>query len=386
MMVPPRLGCLMRRTFALIVDSHVYCFPPVDSPAGHATSAEHLKWVQITVAGHHQRAFQTSDRRATDARPLAPGGLSDLPDLPDVDFRADHATGRVLWTIDGENCTKHWLPPNLRNLEFTPHSLIGEMDYAGVDVGLLHTDPALGRDASFQAACVQAYPERLRSMVPVDEWRIAGEACAVIEELSVAIETHQLHAIKFIADLAYLHCDQPWDDGPYRPFWQAATSLGVPVFFTLGTGAADGRGQPLAAYLQQLQILRQWMDRYPQTVCSLTHGFPWRLLLEGDKFVLPEAIWAPFENPNCHLEVCLPVRLGDLFDFPYPELCPLVHQMVDRVGSRQLAWGTDMPFQNRFCTYRQSRDWIEKYCPFLTADDRSAMMGGTMARVLQIGS
>ena len=147
MMVPPRLGCLMRRTFALIVDSHVYCFPPVDSPAGHATSAEHLKWVQITVAGHHQRAFQTSDRRATDARPLAPGGLSDLPDLPDVDFRADHATGRVLWTIDGENCTKHWLPPNLRNLEFTPHSLIGEMDYAGVDVGLLHTDP--GMDATY---------------------------------------------------------------------------------------------------------------------------------------------------------------------------------------------------------------------------------------------
>jgi len=26
-----------------------------------------------------------------------------------------------------------------------------------------------------------------------------------------------------------------------------------------------------------------------------------------------------------------------------------------------------MLFQNRFCTYRQSRDWIEKYCTFPVA-------------------
>jgi hypothetical protein len=48
-------------------------------------------------------------------------------------------------------------------------------------------------------------------------------------------------------------------------------------------------------------------------------------------------------------------------------------------------WGTDMPFQNRFCTYRQSRDWIEKYCTFLTPGDLSAIMGDTISRLLKIG-
>ena len=43
-----------------------------------------------------------------------------------------------------------------------------------------------------------------------------------------------------------------------------------------------------------------------------------------------------------------------------------------------------MPFQNRFCTYRQSRDWIEKYADFLSEADLAAIMGGTAARVLGI--
>lgn len=379
---------MQRRPGFLIIDSHVYCFLPVDHPAGHATAAEHLKWVQIAVAGHHQPAFRIADRAPANAAALAPRGLCDVVDPPDVKFRADHATGRVVWTVDGDDHTKHWMPPNLRNLEFTPEGLIGEMDYAGVDVALLHTDPSLGRDSAFLAECVRAYPDRLRSMAPVDEWRIVDETDAVINELSTAINSHRLHAIKFIADLAYLHCDKPWDDGPYRPFWEAATSLDVPVFFTLGTnctGRAATAAEHLAGYLDQHRILMRWMERYPDTPCGLTHGFPWRLMLQEDRIVIPEPIWAPFENPQCHLEVCLPVRLGDLFDFPYRQLWPVVEAMVEHVGSRQLMWGTDMPFQNRFCTYRQSRDWIEKYCTFLTPGDLSAIMGDTISRLLKIG-
>ena len=125
-----------------------------------------------------------------------------------------------------------------------------------------------------------------------------------------------------------------------------------------------------------------WMQRYPGAVCSLTHGFPWRVFCEGGRIELPEAIWAPFENPRLSLEVCFPVRIGDWFDFPYRQVQPTLRQMVDRIGSDRLLWGTDMPFQNRFCTYRQSRQWIEKYCDFLGAEDLALIMGGTAARIL----
>ena len=60
--------------------------------------------------------------------------------------------------------------------------------------------------------------------------------------------------------------------------------------------------------------------------------------------------------------------------------------MVERIGADRLSWGTDMPFQNRFCTYRQSRQWIEKYCAVLTESDRSMITGGTVARILDLPS
>ena len=371
----------------MIVDSHVYTFLPADDPRGYSSVEEHMARVQASNARHHQPAFRLSDRAPSSSMVLNPEGAYDLDGLPDLDFRLDREAGRVVWTVDGEDHTKHYYPPNLRNLEFTPHSLIGEMDYAGVDVALVHTDAMLVRDSGYLAESVSLYPDRLRAMVPVDEWRIPGETDAVIAELTTAITDHGLHAIKFNMPLAAPDGSGSWDDGPYRPFWEAATALGVPVFFTLGTGSSKTRlltsvEEQRHGYLEELATVTRWMERYPDAICSLTHGFPWRVFLEGDRIVLPDAIWAPFDNPNLSLEVCFPVRLGDLFDYPYREVWPTLQAMAERIGADQLLWGTDMPFQNRFCTYRQSRHWIEKYCSFLSESELDAIMGGTAARIL----
>ena len=371
----------------MIVDSHVYTFLPADDPRGYSSAEEHMARVQASNARHHQPAFRLSDRAPSSSMVLNPEGAYDLDGLPDVDFRLDKEAGRVVWTVDGEDHTKHYYPPNLMNLEFTPHSLISEMDYAGVDVALVHTDAMLVRDSGYLAESVSLYPDRLRAMAPVDEWRILGETDAVIAELTTAVTDQGLHAIKFNMPLAAPDGSGSWDDGPYRPFWEAATALGVPVFFTLGTGSSKTRlvtsvEEQRLGYLEELATVTRWMERYPDAVCSLTHGFPWRVFLEGDRIVLPEAIWAPFDNPNLSIEVCFPVRLGDLFDYPYREVWPTLQAMAERIGADQLLWGTDMPFQNRFCTYRQSRHWIERYCSFLSESELDAIMGGTAARIL----
>ena len=373
----------------MIIDSHAYCFEPATSPAGHASAEDHLKWVQLANASHHQPAFRIRDRAPGSSKPLNPSGKWDLDAVPDVNFRVNSARGRVVWDYEGEEYTKHFYPPDLGELDYTQFSLTCEMDYADIDMALLHVDATLGRDSSFQAACVERFPERLRSMAPVDEWRILTETDAVIGELDRAISELGLHAIKFCPPLTYLGSDQPWDDGPFRPFWEAATGLGVPIFFTLGSGPADLDGTQTPdgerqGYIDELRILMRWMERYPGTVCSLTHGFPWRAFLAGDHIDLPDEIWEPFASPTLNIEVCFPVRLGDLFDFPYREIWPTLEEMVSRVGSEHLMWGTDMPFQNRFCTYRQSRQWIEKYCHFLSDGDKAAIMGLTAARVLGI--
>ncbi len=370
----------------MIIDSHAYCFPPADSPAGYASTDEHMRWVQAGQAGHYQPAFDIATREAGSSLPLAPDGTKDLARLPDVGFRVDSEAGRILWTADGRDFTKHYYPPSLRDCAYPPAGLISEMDYAGVDMAFLHTHPMLARDSAYQAACIARFPGRLLSMAPVDEGRIRDDVDAVIGDMATAIETHRLHAIKFNGASAYMVSDDPWDDGFYRPFWEAATALSVPIFFTLDNGPEhaswENSARHQAGYLNELAILTRWMERYPDALCSITHGFPYRTFMAEGRVVLPEDIWRPFESPNLSIEVSFPVRIGDMFDFPYREIWPAIEEMVGRIGAGQLMWGTDLPFQNRHCTYLQSRALLEKYCAFLDAGEVDAIMGGTVARVL----
>ncbi|MCL0099633.1 amidohydrolase [Dehalococcoidia bacterium] len=370
----------------MIIDSHVYTFLSMDDPRGYGSGVEHVARVQASHAGHHQPAIRLSDLTRSESSVLNPENEHDWDRLPDVNFRLDKDVGRVVWTVDEEDYTKHYFPPNLRNLEFSVHSLIGEMDYAGVDVALIHTDPMLVRDSSYLSECLALYPNRLRSMAPVDEWRILSDIDTVINETTTAIVDHGLNAIKFNTPLVAGH--QSWADIEYKPFWDAVTDLEVPVFFTLGTGQGKRQNGPSLeerdGYLEELSTLTRWMDRYPDAVCSLTHGFPWRVFLDGDRIALPDNLWAPFENKKLSLEVCFPVRLGDIFDYPYEEVWETLEQMVLRIGADNLLWGTDMPFQNRFCTYQQSRKWIESYCKFLSDAELASVMGNTAGRILGI--
>lgn len=377
----------------MIIDSHAYCFEPADSSRGYATAQEHLAIVQQAQARHHQPAMRLQDGTEGRSDMLDPSGTTPLDKLPDVNFRIDKEAGRVLWDYEGETYTKYFYPPSLRNLEFSPSLLIGEMDYAGIDRVLLHTNPMLGRDNSYQAECVQKYPNRILSMAYLDEHNIHSDVDAAISGVVDAVNNLKLHALKF-SSYGYDISPEPWDRGTYTPFWDAVSTLGVPVFFTLSTGPRRGleigpNAQQQIGYVKELQILSRLMEKYPSLLCSITHGFPWRVFIDQGRLSVPEEIWEPFGNPNLSLEVCFPVRIGDLFDYPYREVWPTLQNMVERIGPHRLLYGTDMPFQNRFCTYRQSRHWIERhFAPTigLSDNDLEHIMGMTAARVLGIAN
>ena len=48
-------------------------------------------------------------------------------------------------------------------------------------------------------------------------------------------------------------------------------------------------------------------------------------------------------------------------------------------------WGSDMPNVERFCTYKQSLDYVRRYCPFLTAREKDLILGDTCAAFYGIG-
>jgi predicted TIM-barrel fold metal-dependent hydrolase len=58
--------------------------------------------------------------------------------------------------------------------------------------------------------------------------------------------------------------------------------------------------------------------------------------------------------------------------------------MRDRWGASKLVWGSDMPNVERFCTYRQSVDYVRRHCGFLSAAEKDLVLGGNIARMLGI--
>jgi len=369
----------------MIFDSHVYCFTAPDTRAGYASSDAHLEHWQRQYALHHQPAFRVRDRQPGNARLL----LDPVPADPwrlarDRNFRVDRTCNRLVWTIEGEDYTKQQLPPNV--IEFSAGALIAEMDHAGVDCALLHADATLTKDTAYLAACVAAFPERLRAMAPLEEAMIPEKPDQAIAQAVAAIRDHRLHALKVIPAYAYQQTrSRSFIDTAWRPFWDAVVTLGVPVFFTLGS--RPGTTDPRQGFVDEVWQLRRLLDRYPTLQASVTHGYPWRDFLDGNRLVVPKGYWAPFEGSNLTLEVGFPYRLGDVFEYPYVECRPVIEDLVEHLGPDRLMWGSDMPFQNRFCTYRQSRDYLERHCAgFLSAADLTQLMGGTVARLLGLDS
>jgi predicted TIM-barrel fold metal-dependent hydrolase len=370
----------------VIVDSHLYCFTAPDTLAGHRSVAEHMALWQWGYALMHQPAWYTDDRSPADSTVLLdPTPQDPLHRATNRDFRADHVHNRLIWTVDGRDATKQFLPPN--TLAFTPGAAIAEMDYVGVDWGLIHVDAALTKDIAYLAECVRRYPDRLRSMAPVEEALIPTHPGTAVARAREAIERHGLHALKVIPEYAYrTGLTTDFTDARWTPFWDGVRDLPVPVFFTLAP--ARGSSNPRGGFIDELWRLVRLHERYPELRISITHGFYWRDWLTPDRhaFELDPAMWEPFNaDRGLHLEVSFPVRIGDLFEYPYRETWPVLRAMVEHIGPSRLLWGTDMPFQNRFCTYRQSRAYIERHCTsFLSASDLAAIMGGTAARLLDL--
>ena len=190
----------------MIIDTHAYCFAPLDSARGYDSAAAHLALVASGNAGHHQPALRLDDGKIGDSAALT---------RADCGFRLDKQRGRIEWTdtTDGSRYSKYFIPPALIGMEYTPHALDAEMHYAGVDAALLHTNDMLVRDPSYY------------------------------RDVEYGIRDCGLHAIKFHVNSWYNHTAEPWDDNDaIRPYWEAVTALDVPIFFTPGHGPLSGQG------------------------------------------------------------------------------------------------------------------------------------------------
>ena len=369
----------------IIYDGHAYCFPDLRGDGGFADPTQFRRHVQLAIARHFQPVWRKRDRAPADASGLLdPSGGSDFGSLKEADFRpAGH--GRFEWSAGGESYAKQYIPPSVVDMSYPAENLVAEMDYAGVDMALLHRTPYLGISNEFISDCVRRFPDRLRGLAYVEEWLIRPEPEASIKKLRRAMGELGLHGLQFLPDHMPLYGQtEDWDGPDFKPFWEALASLNVPLFITLSYSSVAAGTTPLEGLLGELTRIRHWMEQYPDVRVVLTHGLAWRLFIESDGLNVPPEVFdaLPLDSPNFYLQVLFAIFLGGVWDYPMPQVRATMEKLVERVGTDRLMWGTDIPMVMRYYTYRQCQQHMRLVCDFLSPAEQDMILGGNAARVM----
>jgi predicted TIM-barrel fold metal-dependent hydrolase len=127
------------------------------------------------------------------------------------------------------------------------------------------------------------------------------------------------------------------------------------------------------------------LARHPGLRVHMAMSPPVAWFARNGRYEFPEELLRVYRHEPLVLEVVFPISYGGIWDYPYPEAQTLIADMRDQLGADRLVWGSDMPNVERFCTYRQSLDYVRRYCPFLTAREKDLILGDTCAAFYGIG-
>ena len=202
----------------MIIDGHAYCFPPLGEANGFASAAEHLRYVQREMADHHQPVWRLRDRALAGDNSMLAGPDDDgtIAALKDVAFRSG-GHGRLVWTVDGEDYAKQYLPPCTVDSSHSPETLVAQMDYLGVERAVLHTNPILGLLNDYTADCVRRFPDRLIGLASIKEWEIDTDPEGQGREVERAY-ANGLAGLQFVVNARHRSGNHaPWDGPACRP-------------------------------------------------------------------------------------------------------------------------------------------------------------------------
>ena len=368
----------------MIYDGHAYCIQHQNGDGGFEDRDEFQRLLQFQMAHHFQPVWRTRDRAPGNSDALADFSRPfDVNAVKEANFRAVRH-GRYEWQDGGEAYYKQVMPPMITDMSYSADMLVAEMDYAGVDMGLLHRTPYLGSSNDFIADCCRQHPSRLQGLAYVREWLVCADPQAAVRELDRAINELGLHGLQFLPSSSLLYgVQEDWDRDGYRPFWRAVAKMGIPVFITLVTHQV----KTVDGFLEQLRVLRRFVEAYPDLPVVLTHGLDWLRFVKDGKLEVARQVYdvAPCDRANFHVQMLFAVFLGLFFDYPMPQIKPTVAQMAERLGTERMLWGTDVPILMRYTTYRQSLDQIRLYCEDeLGSVGMEQVLGGNMARIMGV--
>ena len=335
------------------VDSHVHIFPNMGGSSGFESVERHMQFAT------HLVFHRSVGRRLHDNAPVVGREWHKGEDLDELNFRGGDY-GRFLWTADGVDYARYYLPPTARELDSPPEQIIAQMDYAGVDRAVVQAGHVYGRLNDYLGQVAAEHPDRLWALATIEEWR--ADDPSQLAEIERAVGELGLRGLFYDTGSIEKFGRKTLPDDPcFDPFWQTVRRLNIPVFWNITSPEPT-----LDAWLEQQRSFGRWLARYPDVKCVYTHGLPlYRFVGDSGDITIPEEVWAPLESTNVFTEILIPILMGGVWEYPYAEAQPFIRTYYDRIGPDRLIWGSDLPNVERHCTYEQSLRYFRDHCDFI---------------------
>jgi len=362
----------------MIIDCHAHVFQNWHGACGHRSIDVHLKYIQKNVTRPAAETFRVRDGKRVKPGLLFREGANTCGGLRDVEFRVGRY-GRLEFMHEGEEYAIQYMPVGMQTIESPPEFMIAQMLYAGVDHCILQAGGGYGAMNDFNAFTQSAFPEKFTGLLHVDE--------AVADREDMLAEVERAHRLG-LKGLYYSHdfsrhgYTRNLDHHAFYPFWDKIAALKFPAFVELSSTPNYDK----ASYIANLIALDHVMQRYPAQRFVLVMGPPVAHFAGNGKWDFPPEVLAAYRRENLLIEIMFPITWGGAWEYPYPEAQELTRQMRELFGASKLVWGSDMPNVERFCTYRQCLDYVRKHCPFLTASEKDAVLGGNVGALFNLGA
>ena len=245
----------------------------------------------------------------------------------------------------------------MKPASFAAEELLAHSHPCGVDRIVLIQMSFYGFDNRYMLETISGRPQMFRGVALVDHARQGlADTLERLQEGGVrGVRVYQLSG----------RPSAPLDTAEYEPLCGLAGDLGMAICPLLDP--------PLLPAVGRAAL------RFPGTTFVIDH----LARIGAGNAVEPadvDALCALAEHPNCLVKVSAFYALGEAKP-PHDDLASLIRQVWLAFGADRLMWGTDCPYQVQNETYEDSLSLVRDRLPFLSDDQRVAILEGTAARV-----
>lgn len=229
--------------------------------------------------------------------------------------------------------------------------LLREMDAAGVDSVIIVPPSWEGDRNDLALEAAQAHPDRFAVM-----GRFDPEAAGARERVAAWRTQPGMLGMRFTFHAPMLL--PPLTEGRMDWLWAEAERHGIPVMVLIS--------HALVHHIDRIA------GRHPDLRLVMDHLALTRNTKDEDAFRDLDRLLALAKHPNVAVKTsALPCFTNDVY--PYRRLHPWIQRVYDAFGPKRMFWGTDL--SRLPCTYRQGITMFTEEIPWLSAEDKTWIMG-----------